>query len=57
MGDRRGAYKVLLGRPHGRPRCGWQDNNKMNLKEVGEESMDWIAWQVLLNAVMNLCVP
>jgi len=57
MGDRRGAYKVLLGRPHGRSRCGWQDNNKMDLKEVREEGMDWIAWQVRLNAVMNLWVP
>jgi len=63
MGDRRGAYKVLVGRPHGRPRCGWQDNNKMDLKEVGG-GMDWIAlaqhrdrWQVFLNAVMNLWVP
>ena len=55
---------VLVGRPHGRPTCGWQDNNKMDLKEVGEGGMDWIAlaqhrdrWNVLLNAVMNLWVP
>jgi len=39
MGERRGVYKVLLGkregkRPLGRPRRGWKDNNKTVLQEV-----------------------
>ena len=41
MGERRGAYSVLVGnldgkRPLGRPRPRWEDNNKMYLQEVGK---------------------
>jgi hypothetical protein len=40
MGERRGTYRLLVGkpegwRPHGRPICRWEDNIKMNLREVG----------------------
>jgi hypothetical protein len=40
MGERRGAYRVLVGKPEGRrplgrPRRRWEDNNKMDLREVG----------------------
>jgi hypothetical protein len=40
MGERRGAYRVLVGRPEGRrplgrPRCRWENNIKMDLREVG----------------------
>jgi hypothetical protein len=39
MGNKRNAYKILVGKPEGkrplgRPRCGWQDNNKMHLREI-----------------------
>ena len=39
-GEKRGAYKVLIGkperkRPFGRPRRRWEDNIKMDLQEVG----------------------
>jgi hypothetical protein len=37
MGERRGVYRVLVGKPEdplGRPRCRWEDNIKMNLQEV-----------------------
>ena len=69
MGERRGVYRVLVGkhegkRPFGRPRCGWEDNIKMDLQEVGSGGMDWIElapdrdrWRALVNAVMNLRVP
>jgi hypothetical protein len=69
MGDRRGAYRVLVGKPDGKrplgsPRCRWEENIKMDLQGVGWRSMDWIAlaqdrdtWQALVNAVMNLWVP
>ena len=47
MGDRRGVYRVLLGKPEGkrplgRPRHRWEDNIKMDLQEVGCGGMDWI---------------
>jgi hypothetical protein len=42
MGERRGAYRALVGKPKGRrplgkPRRRWEDNIKMNLREVGWE--------------------
>ena len=45
MGERRGLYRVLVGKPEGkrslsRPRCRWEDNIKMDLQEVGCGSMD-----------------
>jgi hypothetical protein len=45
--DGGGVYRVLVGKPRGkrplgRPRCRWEYNNKMNLKEVGCRGMDWI---------------
>jgi hypothetical protein len=45
MGERRGAYSGLVGkpqgkRPFGRSRRKWEDNIKMDLQEVGCEGMD-----------------
>jgi hypothetical protein len=69
MGERRGAYRALVGKPEGRrqlerPRRRWEDHIKMDLREVGWGGMDWInlaedrdRWRALLNAVMNLRVP
>jgi hypothetical protein len=47
VGERRGAYRALVGkpdgrRPLGRPRRSWEDNIKMDLREVGWEGADWI---------------
>jgi len=47
MGERRGVYRVLVGkpegkRPFGRPRLRWEDNIKMDLQEVGVGGTDWI---------------
>ena len=68
MGERRGVYKVLVGksegeRPLGRPRHRWEDNIKMDLQEVEFGGMDWVElaedrcrWPALVNVVMNLRV-
>jgi hypothetical protein len=69
MGERRGAYIALVGKPEGgrplrRLRRRWEDNIKMDLREVGWRGMDWInlaqdrdRWRALVNTVMNLRVP
>jgi hypothetical protein len=68
MREKRGVYRVLVGKPEGkrplgRPRCRWEDHIKMDLQEVGYEDMDWIElahnrcrWRALINAVMNFRV-
>ena len=69
MGEERGVYRVLLGKPEGkrplgRCRCRWVDNIRMDLQEVGCGYMDWIGlaqdrdrWWTLVSAVLNLRVP
>jgi hypothetical protein len=47
MGEIRNAYKILVRKPEGkgplgRPRHRWQDNTKMDLREIGWEGVDWM---------------
>jgi hypothetical protein len=68
MGERRMAYRALVGKPEGRrplgrPRRRWADNIKIDIREVGW-GIDWIymvqdrdRWRALVNSVMNLRVP
>ena len=68
MGEGRGVHRVLVGKPEGkrplaRPRRRWEDNIKMDLREVGGGG-DWMElaqyrdrWRALMNTVMNLWVP
>jgi hypothetical protein len=68
MGERRGAYRVLVGKPKGkiplkRPRHRWEDNIKMDLRE-GDKCTDWFhlahsrdKWWPVLNVIMNHRVP
>ena len=65
----RNAYRVLVGKPEGRrplgrPRRRWEDNIKMDLREVGCDPRNWIAvakdrdqWRAYVRVVMNLWVP
>jgi hypothetical protein len=71
MGEKRNAYRILVGkpegkRPFGRPRRRWVDNIKIDLKRdrIGCDGVDWIdlaqdrdQWRALVNTVMNLRVP
>ena len=69
IGERRGVYRVLVGKPEGKrplgiPRHRWEDYIKMDLQEVGCGGMDWIDLaqdrdrrQAIVNVVMNLWVP
>jgi hypothetical protein len=47
MGEKRNAYRILMGKPEGRRPLGrrrrkWVDNIKMDLREIGWDGMDWI---------------
>jgi hypothetical protein len=68
MGEGRGVYRILVGKhegmkPLGRPRCRWEDNIKMDLKEVGggwdwmDRAQDRDRWRALVSTVMNFGVP
>jgi hypothetical protein len=64
-----GEGRVLVGRPVGkrplgRPTCRWEDNIKIDLREIGIDGENWIQlaqdrvqWRVCVNTVMNLRVP
>ena len=69
IGEERGVYRVLVGKPEGKrplgiPRRRWMDNIRTDLQEVGCGYMDWVGlvqdrerWRTLVSAVMNLRVP
>jgi hypothetical protein len=69
MGEVRGAHNILVGRPEGRrppgrPRHRWEDNIKMDLREIGFGDVDWNhlaqdrdRGRTLVNTVMNFRVP
>jgi hypothetical protein len=71
MGERRGLYRVLVGKPEekrplGKPSRRWEDNIKMDHQDMGGGmgGKDWInlaqdrdRWRAPLNAVMNRWVP
>jgi hypothetical protein len=69
MGEGRDVYMILVGRPEGkrplrRPRRRWEDNIKLDLREIGIDGANWIQlaqdrvqWQACVNTVMNLRVP
>jgi hypothetical protein len=68
MGEERNVYKLLMGKPEGkvqlgRPRLRWDDGIRMDLREIGWGSVDWIQlaqdrdrWRAVVNTVMNLLV-
>jgi hypothetical protein len=69
IGEGKNAYRISMGkperkRPMGRPRRRWEDNVKMDLREIEWGSMDWIdlpqdrgQWGALVNTLMDLRIP
>jgi hypothetical protein len=68
MEEMRNAYKIFIGkpdgkRPLGRHRRRWEDNIRVDIRERGWDSVDWIRvaqtrdqWRAVVNTVMNLRV-
>jgi hypothetical protein len=68
-GEKRNAYRLLVGKPEGKrplgkPRRRWVDNIRLDLVEVGWGNVDWIGlakdrnrWRALVNSVLNRRVP
>jgi hypothetical protein len=64
MGEERKLYKVLVGKPEGkRPLGSWEDGLRIDLREIGWGSVEWIhlaqdrdQWWAVVNTVMNLQV-
>jgi hypothetical protein len=66
MGEDRNSYKVLMGKPEGksplrRPRRRWEDGIRMDLREIGWGSVNWMQlaqdsdrWRDLVNTVRKL---
>jgi hypothetical protein len=69
MGEKKNAYRILVGKPErkrplGRRRHRWVDNIEIDLRELGWDDMYWLdvaqdrdQWRALVNTVMNLRVP
>jgi hypothetical protein len=69
MGEKRNAYRLLVGKPEGRRPLGrptrrWVDDIRMDLGEVRWGDVDWIGlaknrnrWSALVNSALNLRVP
>jgi hypothetical protein len=69
VAEKRNAYRVLVGKPEGQGPLGgrrhrWVDNNKMDLKAIGWDGVNWMdmaqdryQWRTLVNTVLNLRIP
>jgi hypothetical protein len=69
MGKGRGVCRVLVGRPEGKrplgePRSRWEDNIKLEFREIGVDVLNWIQlaqdrfqWWAFVKTVMNIRVP
>jgi hypothetical protein len=67
--EKRSAYRILVGKPEGKRPLGrrrrrWVDNNKIDVREMKWDGMDWIdlphvrdQWRALVSMIMNLRVP
>jgi hypothetical protein len=63
-GEKRSAYRILVGKPERKKTLEIRRHTKMYLEEIGWGGMDWVGlaqdrdqWRALVNTVMNLRVP
>jgi len=66
MREMRNRYNIFVGKPkgnrsRGKPRCSWEDNIRIYIREIVWEGVDWIhllryrdQWRALVNTVMKL---
>jgi hypothetical protein len=69
MGEKRNPYRILVGkpdgkRPPGRRRRRWEDNIKIDVREIGRDAMDWVYlvqdgdhWRAVVTTITNLRFP
>jgi hypothetical protein len=64
MEAKRNTYMILVGKPEGNTTCRWDHDIKMDPREIGWGSMDWIdlaqdrdQWRAFVNMVINSGVP
>jgi hypothetical protein len=69
VGEKKNAYKILVGKPEGkrplgRPRPMWVYNVELDLRDIEWGCMEWIdlaqdtdKWGALVNTIMNVRVP
>jgi hypothetical protein len=69
MEEGRSVFKILIGtsagkKPLERPGCRWEDNIRLDFKEIGINTSYWVDsaqdrdyWSALVNAALNLRVP
>ena len=64
MEEGRSPFKILTGKPLGRPRRRWEDNIRMDLEEIGINAGNWVDsaqdrnyWRALVTVALNLRVP
>jgi hypothetical protein len=68
MGEMRNSHNILVRKPEGKRQLGrhrhrWEDNIRMDLREIGWEGVDWMhlaqdrdQWRALMDTVMKLRV-
>ena len=59
MEENKSAFKILAGKPTGKPRSRWEENIRMDFKEISISTRNWVRdyWRLLVNSALSLRVP